>query len=142
MNLWKLIGVTAGALVACVLVVGAMAQEDRTKKDSQAAPAQPAGAEKKQEAVASKGNAAKGKEVFEADCAVCHEAESDAVRVGPGLKGLYKKPPHKLADGKEHRHTEAAMRELIEKGTGSMPPMGAVLSPQQMEDVLAYLHTL
>jgi len=39
---------------------------------------------------APKGDAAKGKVVFE-QCAVCHNADSDEKKMGPGLKGLYKK---------------------------------------------------
>ena len=39
---------------------------------------------------AGKGDAANGKVVFE-QCAVCHNADSDEKKMGPGLKGLYKK---------------------------------------------------
>ena len=42
-------------------------------------------------------DAAKGKEVFE-QCSVCHNADSDEKKMGPGLKGLFKKPT--FADGK------------------------------------------
>ena len=37
------------------------------------------------------GDAAKGKEVFDQNCAVCHNADSTDVKMGPGLKGLFKK---------------------------------------------------
>ena len=37
-----------------------------------------------------KGDAAKGKEVFD-QCSVCHNADSTEVKMGPGLKGLFKK---------------------------------------------------
>ena len=36
---------------------------------------------------APKGDAAKGKEIFE-QCSVCHNADSDEKKMGPGLKGL------------------------------------------------------
>jgi len=36
------------------------------------------------------GDAAKGKEVFE-QCSVCHNADSTDRKMGPGLKGLFKK---------------------------------------------------
>ena len=71
-----------------------------------------------------------------------HESGSETAKVGPGLKGLFSNPAHKLPSGKDHRHTEAAVRELIEKGSDAMPPMGEVLSSQEMDDILAYLHTL
>ena len=37
---------------------------------------------------APKGDAAKGKAIFE-QCAVCHNADSDEKKMGPGLKGLF-----------------------------------------------------
>ena len=37
-----------------------------------------------------KGDAAKGKEVFE-QCGVCHNADSTEKKMGPGLKGLFTK---------------------------------------------------
>ena len=40
---------------------------------------------------AQKGDTAKGKEVFDANCSVCHNSDSDEAKIGPGLKGLTKK---------------------------------------------------
>ena len=37
---------------------------------------------------AGKGDAAKGKEVFE-QCGVCHNADNTEKKMGPGLKGLF-----------------------------------------------------
>src|SRR5579862_4549538 len=66
---------------------------------------------------AAKGDAAKGKAVFEDNCAICHNADSTEDKVGPGLKGLFKKGPHKLADGTEHKeHTVQIIRDQIVKG--------------------------
>ncbi|HEV1994857.1 MAG TPA: c-type cytochrome, partial [Candidatus Acidoferrum sp.] len=39
----------------------------------------------------SSGSAVKGKEVFEKKCAMCHFADSDAKKIGPGLKGISKR---------------------------------------------------
>ena len=86
------------------------------------------------------GDAARGKEVFEAQCQICHEANSEEMLVGPGLKGLFKR--HKLPDGAEHEHAEAAIREQIVNGGGAMPPMGSALSDEQLDDLIAYLQTL
>lgn len=84
-----------------------------------------------------KGDPAKGKEVFE-QCAVCHNADSTEKKMGPGLKGLFKKG--KLSDGKPA--TEANIRARIDEGGNGMPPYKDVLDDQQKDDLVAYLKTL
>ncbi len=88
---------------------------------------------------AEKGDAAAGKEVF-AQCAVCHAADSTVAKVGPGLKGLYKKV--KLMNGK--KVTDAAVMQIINEGAGDgkMPPYSDMISEKERADVLAYLKTL
>ncbi len=84
------------------------------------------------------GDAAKGKEVFE-QCAVCHNADSDEKKMGPGLKGLFKKD--KLtSNGK--KPTEANVLEKINEGGNGMPPYKDMLSDQEKADLIAYLKTL
>lgn len=102
-----------------------------------------AGAKKKPVALASKGNSANGKALFEKNCQVCHEAQSNKKKVGPGLKGLFKMPPHKMADGTiMSRHDERTVRKQVEEGSSKMPPMKSVLSKQELDDLIAYLRTL
>jgi cytochrome c len=86
---------------------------------------------------AGKGDAAKGKEVFE-QCAVCHNADSTDKKMGPGLKGLFKRD--KLTNGK--KISDASVREKIEQGGNGMPSYKDVLSDQEKDDVIAYLKTL
>ena len=83
------------------------------------------------------GNAAKGKEVFN-QCAVCHNADSDETKMGPGLKGLFKKD--KMANGK--KPTEANVRSMIDEGSSKMPPFKDVLPDSDKDDLIAYLKTL
>jgi mono/diheme cytochrome c family protein len=85
---------------------------------------------------------ARGEEVFFATCSVCHETETDEANVGPSLKGLFRKPSQVLADGTHLEHTDDAVRRFILQGNSNMPPMDKALSRQDLEDVLAYLHTL
>src|SRR6516164_11778723 len=66
---------------------------------------------------AGKADAAKGKEVFE-QCAVCHNADSDEKKMGPGLKGLFKHD--KMVNGK--KPTEANVRSQVDEGGNGMPP--------------------
>lgn len=84
-----------------------------------------------------KGVPAKGKEVFE-QCGVCHSATTDQKKMGPSLKGLYKKA--KLVNGQAP--SDASVLAMVNKGKGSMPSFADVLSNEEKTDLLAYLHTL
>jgi cytochrome c2 len=84
-----------------------------------------------------KGDPAKGKEVFE-QCSVCHNADSGEKKMGPGLKGLFKKD--KLNDGK--KASEANIRARIDDGGNGMPGYKDTLDDQQKDDLIAYLKTL
>ena len=88
-------------------------------------------------AAAGKGDAAKGKEVFE-QCAVCHNADSTEKKMGPGLKGLFKKD--KLSNDK--KPTEANIRAKIDEGGNGMPAYKEILSDEEKDNVIAYLKTL
>lgn len=95
---------------------------------------------KKSESV--EGDVAKGKETFDDNCTICHEV-SDQDKVGPGLKGISKKGPHKLSDGTEHKdHSAAALRKQITQGGGAMPAVGASFSEKEVNDLISYLMTL
>jgi mono/diheme cytochrome c family protein len=86
---------------------------------------------------ADKGDAEKGKAVFQ-QCAVCHNADSDQKKMGPGLKGLFAKA--KLADGK--KPTEANVRAKLEGGGNGMPAYKDMLTDAEKNDLVAYLKTL
>jgi len=86
---------------------------------------------------APKGDPAKGKEVFE-QCSVCHNADSEEKKMGPGLKGLFKRD--KLVNGK--KPTEANIRAKIDEGGNGMPAYKDMLSDQEKDDLVAYLKTL
>jgi mono/diheme cytochrome c family protein len=83
------------------------------------------------------GDAAKGKTVFE-QCAVCHDAESNDAKIGPGLKGLFKNS--KLPSGKAP--TDANVMTQINDGGNGMPAYKDILSAAEKADLLAYLKTL
>jgi cytochrome c2 len=84
-----------------------------------------------------KGDAAKGKEVFE-QCAVCHNVDTDEKKVGPSLKGLFKRD--KLKNGS--KVTDQSVLAVINKGGNGMPSYAELLSDQEKADVIAYLHTI
>jgi cytochrome c len=85
------------------------------------------------------GDPAKGKETFDSNCAVCHNSDSTEAKVGPGLKGLFKRAT--LANKK--KVSDATVLEMINKGSDAgMPGFADVLADQEKADVLAYLKTL
>jgi cytochrome c2 len=80
------------------------------------------------------GDAAKGKEVFE-QCSVCHEVATDEKKMGPSLKGLYKKG--KLKNGKAV--TDANVLAVVNAGGNGMPAYQDMLTDAEKADLIAYL---
>jgi len=85
-----------------------------------------------------KGDAGKGKELFE-QCGVCHAADSDEKKVGPGLKGLFKKAT--FTDGKT-KVTDESVRNKVNTGGNGMPAYQEMLTDDEREHLMAYLKTL
>ena len=71
-------------------------------------------------------------------CGVCHNADSGQKKMGPGLKGLFKKD--KLANGK--KLTDANIRAKIEEGGNGMPAYKDMLTDAEKNNLMAYLKTL
>ena len=81
---------------------------------------------------------ASGHAVFQSNCARCHNANSQDGLRGPGLQGLYKlKYLPSGAPANDDRVISA-----IEHGRGMMPSFANKLDEQQLNDLIAYLHTL
>ena len=81
---------------------------------------------------------AHGRRVFEQRCQECHFAYISRNLHGPSLQGLYKKQA--MTSGIPVN--DERVREVIVLGRSKMPAFGRVLTPEQVEDLLAYLHTL
>lgn len=79
-----------------------------------------------------------GYEVFQTHCAVCHYANSEKGLHGPGLQGMFTKPY--LPSGAPAN--DDRVRSAILHGRNVMPSFGNVLGDRQIQDLLAYLHTL
>jgi mono/diheme cytochrome c family protein len=82
---------------------------------------------------------ARGKEVFEKKCGLCHFADSDAKKIGPGLKGISKRGTFTVNNNKV---TDESLRTWIENGDSLMPPFKDTLEEAQIKDVVAYVRTL
>jgi cytochrome c len=80
-----------------------------------------------------------GQQVFKKNCNLCHFPDKTDKKMGPGLKGLFKlkelPESHKPAD-------EKTIREQIVNGSKKMPAFAKKLTPQQVDDLIAYLKTL
>ena len=93
-----------------------------------------------------KGDPVKGKEVFRVTaCWRCHDVDTGESKrpPAPSLKGTFQRTSHTLVDGTRHeKHTDEMFRTIITEGTKAMNPRGAVLTDEELDDLLAYLHTL
>jgi mono/diheme cytochrome c family protein len=116
--------------IAILSVAGAMLAQD----------APPAKSPKKTSSTgAAGGSAARGKEVFEKKCAICHFADNNQKKIGPGLKGLSKRGTFTVNGNKV---STESLRTWIENGDSLMPGMKDSLEPAQIKDVVAYVKTL
>ena len=118
-----LLGIAALAL-ACAVVAQEPAAKDAPKKSL---------------SHAAGGSAAKGKQVFEQKCAMCHFADQEEKKIGPGLKGISKRGTFSVNGNKV---TTESLTKWIENGDSQMPGMKDSLEPAQIKDVVAYVKTL
>jgi len=82
---------------------------------------------------------AEGRKTYDAYCDRCHEAYSSSDKQGPPVKGIFRKS-YMAASGLPAN--DERVGEIIRYGRGKMPGFGQKLSDQQINDLLAYLHTL
>jgi mono/diheme cytochrome c family protein len=79
-----------------------------------------------------------GRRVYDARCAECHYAYSTRNLRGPSLAGLFKRPYMKNGmPANDERVTD-----IILIGRAKMPSFQQKLTPQQMEALIVYLHSL
>ena len=78
-----------------------------------------------------------GHAVFQTHCAQCHYDRTDDSLHGPALRGIFKKPYlHSGAPANDERVTDTILH-----GRTLMPAQPNI-DPQDLADILAYLHTL
>jgi mono/diheme cytochrome c family protein len=93
----------------------------------QGSPSQPAAEQKSPQATA-------GAQTFTKNCMQCHAVYEGQESFGPNLFHEMK-PPHP-------KKTPAEIREILKSGKGKMPSFNAKLSSGDMDNLIAYLHTL
>jgi len=82
---------------------------------------------------------AAGRQVYDQHCDRCHAPYSSRGKQGPSMKGIFQKPYMPLS-GLPANDERAG--EIIRLGRSKMPGYGQVLTQQQVDDLLAYMHTL
>jgi mono/diheme cytochrome c family protein len=82
---------------------------------------------------------AAGRKIYDAECARCHEPYSTRGKKGPGLKGVFRGQylPQSGLPANDER-----VSDIIRLGRKDMPGYGQKLSEKEIQDLLAYLHTL
>src|ERR1700739_1136159 len=82
---------------------------------------------------------AAGRRVYDRHCDQCHEPYSSHGKKGPSLKGVFKK--QYLSESGLPANDDR-VGEIIRLGRSKMPAFGQTLDQQQVQDLLAYMHTL
>jgi len=82
---------------------------------------------------------AAGRKIFDAECARCHEPYSTRGKKGPGLKGMFQRKYLPLSGLPAN---DERVSDIIRLGRNEMPGYTQKLDAQELQDLLAYLHTL
>jgi len=80
-----------------------------------------------------------GRRIYDDRCDRCHEPYSTRGKKGPGLKGVFKNKYLSLSGLPAN---DERVTDIIRLGRNEMPGYSQTLSAQDIEDLLAYLHTL
>ena len=80
-----------------------------------------------------------GRKIYDAQCDRCHEPYSARGKKGPGLQGVFQKKylPISGLPANDER-----VSDIIHLGRKEMPGYSQTLSAQDIQDLLAYMHTL
>ncbi len=79
-----------------------------------------------------------GYNVYQARCVQCHNDRTNDPLNGQSLRGIFKK--QYLASGAPAN--DDRVMDAILYGRSMMPALGGSMTPQERDDLLAYLHTL
>jgi mono/diheme cytochrome c family protein len=82
---------------------------------------------------------AAGRRIYDNYCDRCHEPYSSRGKQGPPLQHLFHKPYLEISGLPAN---DDRVSEIIKYGRSKMPGYGQVLTQQQIDELLAYLHTL
>jgi mono/diheme cytochrome c family protein len=80
-----------------------------------------------------------GRRIYDDRCDRCHEPYSTRGKKGPGLKGMFQ---HKYLSLSGLPANDDRVTDIIRLGRNEMPSYSQTLNAQDIQDLLAYLHTL
>jgi mono/diheme cytochrome c family protein len=82
---------------------------------------------------------AAGRKIYDNYCDRCHRPYSTKGKKGPGLKGVFQ---HQYLPSSGLPANDDRVGEIIRYGRHEMPGYSQTLDQQNLQDLLAYLHTL
>lgn len=82
---------------------------------------------------------AAGRKIYDSECARCHEPYSTRGKKGPGLKGMFQS---KYLPTSGLPANDDRVSDIIRLGRKEMPAYSQKLDDKEIQDLLAYLHTL
>jgi mono/diheme cytochrome c family protein len=82
---------------------------------------------------------AEGRRLYDNYCDRCHEPYSSRGKKGPSMKGVFKQQYLPLSGLPAN---DARVGEIVKYGRTKMEGFGRVMTDQQIQDLLAYMHTL
>lgn len=82
---------------------------------------------------------AAGRKIYDANCDRCHEPYSTRGKKGPGLKGVFQ---NKYLPISGLPANDERVADIVRLGRKEMPGYSQTLNQQDIDDLLAYMHTL
>ena len=80
-----------------------------------------------------------GRKIYDQHCDRCHEPYSTRGKKGPGLKGVFQ---HQYLPLSGLPANDERVADILNHGRNEMPGFSQTLSAQDVQDLLAYMHTL
>jgi cytochrome c len=80
-----------------------------------------------------------GRKIYDSNCDRCHEPYSSRGKKGPSLKGVFQ---HKYLSLSGLPANDERVTDIVRLGRNQMPGYSQTLNSQDIQDLLAYLHTL
>jgi cytochrome c len=80
-----------------------------------------------------------GRRIYDSHCDRCHEPYSSRGKKGPSLSGVFQ---HKYLSLSGLPANDERVTDIVRLGRNQMPGYSQTLNSQDIQDLLAYLHTL
>jgi len=121
-NLWRWSTIALSAVLGLVTLAGCEVERRQSDAELGLNPQQAA-----------------GRKIYDNYCDRCHRPYSTKGKKGPGLKGVFQ---HQYLPKTGLPANDERVTDIIRNGRPDMTGYSQVLSPQDIQDLLAYMHTL